>query len=176
MKRPIVLIGLISVVAALAVMAGAWWVMQQDDRPMPVINRSTIIIDEGQDSVAKASFSVSIARTPAEQSRGLSGVTKLEDGEGMYFPLDPAFPSSFWMKDMFMDIDIIWIKNGRIAQIEANVPAPSEEDNKIGQLETYRFDGSGATAVLEIRAGRAEELGLAVGDRVRVLSEVEMHH
>jgi uncharacterized membrane protein (UPF0127 family) len=103
-----------------------------------------------------------VADTPARQQRGLSGRASLAPGEGLLFVYDAPAPRGFWMPDMHFDIDIVWIRAGRIVHIESRVPHVVS-----GALPTYRPDEP-ADTVLEVVAGTAERLGWQVGDRVRI--------
>lgn len=103
-------------------------------------------------------FRVELADTPEAQARGLMFRTELGDNEGMIFPSAVPEPRSFWMKNTPLSLDIIFIgPDGRIANIAANTTPYS--------LESVRSDGL-ASAVLELRAGRAKELGIVPGDKV----------
>jgi uncharacterized protein len=102
-------------------------------------------------------FTVEVAATPEQQERGLMFVKSLAGNRGMIFPYQPAQNVSFWMENTLIPLDIIFIRaNGTIARITQakaldETPLPS---------------GEPVTAVLEIRGGRAHELGIRVGDRV----------
>lgn len=77
---------------------------------------------------------------------------------GMLFPFDPPRPASFWMRNTPLPLDMIFIRpDGSIARVAANAVPLSEE--QIGVEEAV-------TAVLELRGGRAAELGISEGDRV----------
>ena len=52
---------------------------------------------------------VAIAKTPQERERGLSGITKLGKDEGMLFIFERDDQYSFWMKDMRLSIDMLWL-------------------------------------------------------------------
>jgi uncharacterized membrane protein (UPF0127 family) len=103
-----------------------------------------------------------IADTAARQRRGLSGRPGLAAGEGMLFLYDEPARRGFWMPDMHFDIDIVWIRAGRVVHIEPRVPHVVS-----GALPTYRPEAP-ADTVLEVVAGTAERLGWRVGDPVRV--------
>jgi uncharacterized membrane protein (UPF0127 family) len=103
-----------------------------------------------------------IADTPERQRRGLSGRPSLARGEGMLFVYDEPGLRGFWMPDMHFDIDIVWIRAGRIVYIESQAPHVVS-----GALPTYRPD-TPADTVLEVVAGTADELGWRVGDPVRI--------
>lgn len=82
-------------------------------------------------------------------------VKSLADDRGMIFPYEPPQEVSFWMKNTLIPLDIIFIGVGgkivRITRAEAMdlTPLPS---------------GAPVIGVLEIRAGRAAELGIKEGD------------
>jgi len=97
-----------------------------------------------------------LADTAERKQRGLSGRTYLADGEGMLFPYDEPGLHAFWMPDMHIDIDILWIRAGRIVHIEGRVPH--------GDAVTIYRPREPADLVLEVPAGTAERRGWRVGD------------
>lgn len=104
------------------------------------------------------SFRVELAETAEAQRQGLMFRTELSENEGMLFPSDVPEVRSFWMKNTPLSLDIIFIgTDGRILNIAADTVPYS--------LESVRSDGI-ASAVLELRGGRAAELGLKPGDAV----------
>jgi hypothetical protein len=100
---------------------------------------------------------VQVAATADQQEKGLMFRRALPADEGMIFPFDPPQEVSFWMKNTLIPLDMIFIRPdrriGRIATAKALdlTPVPS---------------GEPISAVLEIRAGRAAELGIREGDVV----------
>lgn len=103
-------------------------------------------------------FRVEVARTPAEQARGLMYRTELAPDGGMLFPFDPPRPAAFWMKNTYIPLDIIFIGvDRRIARIAARTVPYS-----LDPVES----GVPVVAVLELAGGTAEAQGIAVGDRV----------
>jgi len=101
-----------------------------------------------------------IADTPARKQRGLSGRASLGDGQGMLFPYAEPGRHGFWMPDMHFDIDILWIRSGRIVHVAADV---SKDDPRA----VYR-PPEPADLVLELPAGTAQRRGFRVGDAVQV--------
>ncbi|WOD38396.1 DUF192 domain-containing protein [Nodosilinea sp. E11] len=102
-----------------------------------------------------------VAATPQQQALGLMYREPLPDDRGMLFPLGRARPVSFWMKNVPVPLDMVFIYNGAIAAIAADVP-PCTAD----PCPTYGPEGQLVDQVIELRAGRAAELGLREGDEV----------
>ena len=106
----------------------------------------------------KHSFRVEVARTPAEQAKGLMFRTAMGPDEGMLFPRNPPDVPSFWMRNTVIPLDIIYIgPDRRILNIVANA-VPYDETPLPARAISI--------AVLELNGGRAAQLGLAPGDRV----------
>ena len=103
-------------------------------------------------------FRVELAGTAEEQARGLMFRTAMGADEGMIFPMEPPRDASFWMKNTVLPLDIIFIgTDRRILNIAANTVPYSER--------AVLSDGL-TSAVLELNAGRAAQLGLERGDKV----------
>lgn len=54
-------------------------------------------------------YKVKVAKTPEDRRRGLQGVKKLPENEGMFFIFDEPQTVQFWMKDTEIPLDIIFI-------------------------------------------------------------------
>lgn len=102
-------------------------------------------------------FTVQVAATLEQQEHGLMFFRSLPADQGMIFPYDPPQDISFWMKDTLIPLDMLFIRaDGTIARIVTAKPLD----------ETAVPAGEPVAAVLEIRGGRAAELGIRVGDHV----------
>jgi len=104
-------------------------------------------------------FRVEVARTAEEQARGLMFRRAMGADEGMLFPFDPPRQASFWMKNTVIPLDIVFIgPDRRVLNIRANA-------------EPYSLDprpsAGVVSAVLELNGGRAAQLGIAPGARVK---------
>jgi len=103
-------------------------------------------------------FRVEMARTPEAQAQGLMFREKMGPDEGMLFPYSQPRILSFWMKNTVLPLDLIFIgPDGKVINIAANAKPYSED-----QI----YSEAPASAVLELNAGRAAELGIAPGDEV----------
>lgn len=101
-----------------------------------------------------------MAETEADQRRGLGGREALDENMGMMFVFDQPGIYPFWMKDMKFAIDIIWLRGDQVVDLET-LPPPAE-----GERPASRIPREISDKVLEIRSGRAEELGIKVGSKV----------
>ena len=81
----------------------------------------------------------------------------------MLFVLTYDSPA-FWMKGMRFAIDIVWIDDGRVVDVTADVPPPRGSN---AALPTYSPDRP-ANRALEVRAGWAARHGVTRGAPVRV--------
>jgi len=103
---------------------------------------------------------IELADTPAKQAQGLSGKTELKDGYGMLFPFNPPQMVSFWMKDMLISIDIIFIKDNKVVTLYTNVEP--EPEVALSMLERYSPNQI-IDYVLEVPAGWSEKNKIIVG-------------
>jgi uncharacterized membrane protein (UPF0127 family) len=108
-------------------------------------------------------FQVEVAKTAAEQEKGLMFRTDIPDNGGMLFwpyPAGGGAPkvASFWMKNTPSPLDIIFIRtDGTIARIA---------ENAIPEDQTPISSGEPVGAVLELNGGRSSALGINEGDKV----------
>ncbi|MEL6337828.1 MAG: DUF192 domain-containing protein [Pseudomonadota bacterium] len=114
------------------------------------------------DVVGKAgsvSFSVEIADEPEERRRGLMFRQSMPTDAGMLFLFDVPHQASFWMRNTFIPLDIIFLDaSGTVLNVaERTVPFS----------ETPHLSDGLATAVLEVNAGLAEAHGIGPGAQVR---------
>jgi hypothetical protein len=109
-------------------------------------------------------FIVEVADTSAAQALGLGGRKHLGPSDGMLFVYKDKSRHTFWMKGMLIPIDMVWLDNRRIVHIERRVPPPAPGTPEYS-LPTYT-PPEPANFVLEVAAGRADALGLKVGDTV----------
>lgn len=103
---------------------------------------------------------IEIARTPRQQQIGMMHRQRVPDECGMVFPMPVARPVRFWMKNVNVSLDMVFLRDGVVQAIAADVP-PCESD----PCPLYGPD-TAIDLVLELRGGRAAELGLKTGDRL----------
>lgn len=105
-----------------------------------------------------------VAQTPEQQSIGLMYREEVAANQGMLFPMNPPRVPAFWMKNVKIPLDMIFVREGKIAAIAHSVP-PCEEDPCPTYTPKVIID-----QVIELRGGRAKELELEIGDSIEVKS------
>ena len=116
--------------------------------------------------VGETAFDVEIAATAAEREQGLSGREEMASGDGMLFVYAEPSVLTFWMKDMLLPLDFVWIGAGcAVVDITHDVPNPPRGATSAA-LPHYSSAGP-ASYNLEISAGEARRNGLSEGDPVR---------
>ena len=103
-------------------------------------------------------FAVEIADDDRERALGLMYRREMGDGEGMLFDFVIEQPASFWMKNTYLPLDMLFIKaDGTIESIAERTTPLSEKS--VPSKGPVRF-------VLEINGGLSDKLGIEPGDKV----------
>ncbi|WP_333056334.1 MULTISPECIES: DUF192 domain-containing protein [unclassified Microcoleus] len=123
------------------------------------ISVNTIIADRALAQPSQR-IGLEVAQTPQEQATGLMFRTELPDDRGMFFPIEPPRNVRFWMKNVFIELDMVFLREGVVQAIIPNVP-PCLSETCPNYGPDVPVDG-----VIELRGGRAAQLGLKVGDRI----------
>jgi uncharacterized membrane protein (UPF0127 family) len=129
---------------------------------------SSIVLGQVADKsvlIGNTEVLVNVADTEIKRRKGLGGVSSLSENHGLLFIFDSQdIRPPFWMKDMLIPIDIIWINDGKISQIDKNIqtPPPGTPDSA---LELY-IPNDTIDSVLEVNAGFSDRHNINVGDSV----------
>lgn len=117
-------------------------------------------------TIGGVGFVAEVARTGAEQARGLSGRAELPTQSGMLFPQSRDVIASFWMRGMLIPLDFVWVgADCRVADLTENVPPPADPEQRTG-LPIYS-PSEPVRYIFEINAGEVAALGIEIGDEVR---------
>ena len=108
-----------------------------------------------------APVQVEIADDDAERARGLMYRRSLVPGAGMLFIYDSPRPVSFWMRNTYIPLDLVFLdRTGVIRHIHRNA-VPLDETSipgaAVGDPAPERL------MIVEVAAGEAARLGLMVG-------------
>ncbi len=103
-----------------------------------------------------------VASSPQQQEIGLMYRVSLADNRGMLFQFPYPLATSFWMKNTLIPLDIVFMRQGKVVKSFAAVP-PCKADPCPTYGPNALFD-----QVIELRSGRAAELGLQSGSKVKI--------
>ena len=103
-------------------------------------------------------FKTEIARSSAEQERGLMCRKTVPNDHAMLFVFTPPQQVAFWMKNTLVPLDMLFVDaNGRVFKVVRKAPPLS--------LEPIPSNGQ-TVGVIEIGGGRADAMGIEPGDKV----------
>ena len=125
---------------------------------IPFKKQGTVsIINSADDEII---FDVEIADDLWKRAQGLMFRYKLEANQGMFFIFDFQEQQSFWMKNTYLSLDMIFVdEDFIIVDIHPNAFPLSEEPIISEQPAMY---------VLEVLGGTARRMNIKVGDRVEL--------
>jgi hypothetical protein len=107
-------------------------------------------------------YHAEIARTPADQERGLMFRKVLPPDRGMLFIFPDERRRAFWMKNTLIPLDIIFItKERKIDSLHTMSPCPGDP------CPAYRSEGKVVYA-FEVNAGEVARHRFRVGDTVTI--------
>lgn len=109
-------------------------------------------------TVGNYNVAVQVADDNAERSKGLMFAKTMPENEGMLFVWPEAEVRSFWMRNTYLPLDLLYIRGGEIVKV-ISWARPLDE--------TPLPSGEPVDTVLEMNGGWAVKHGIGVGDRVR---------
>lgn len=148
-------------------------------------------------NIGHRTYTMEVVVSPSAQAQGLSGRADIgSDGLVFLFP-QPKF-QYFWMKDMQFPLDLVWISQGKVMGVTPHVlpdvchengreiftngpevPTDDTTDNALKksllavrpcadrELQIY-VSPQEVEMVLEVHAGKAEEMGLMKGAEIHI--------
>lgn len=127
-------------------------------QPPPDLTMRTIALPGGQN------ITVEILYRQQDMARGMMFRQELAADRGLLFLHPRAGKFSYWMHNVKVPLDIIWLDNDhRIVEIAARTPPCLESD----PVRCPQYGGNHvARFVLELAGGMAARYGLAVGQTI----------
>ena len=163
-RLPVGMCGTLGLGALLALAAGGAGpaVAQESRAPLELATfpRTALEIThhDGHHAARKYAFEVWVADTPERARQGLMFVSDLPETMGMVFPLPAARVETMWMQNTYIELDMLFIRaDGRVAKIIERAHPMSE---------ALLSSDTPVSAVLELRGGEVQKLGLKTGDTV----------
>lgn len=106
-------------------------------------------------------FDIEIVNTSEEREKGLMNRENLDLEKGMLFVFEKEGEYNFWMKNVLISLDIIWIDESKEIVFIKNNAEPCRTE----LCESFNPDKK-AEYVLEVNGGMMEEMGIKIGDEV----------
>lgn len=124
-------------------------------------------------TIAGAPFHLTVSCGDETRQRGLGGVTDIPVDGGMVFIFPSADMRGFWMKDCVIDMDIVYLDPlGYITAIHTMTKQPprgAQEPQANYEARLARYSSvMPAQFAIELRAGRAKELGLKTSQKIAI--------
>jgi len=125
------------------------------------LQRFPMTIVRIQSAAGVHEFRAWVADTPARRAQGLMFVKRLDADRAMFFPMGPPQVVSFWMKNTYISLDLLFVDaDGRVVNVAANATPLSLEPITAA---------APVVAVLEVAAGTATRLRIRPGDQLLLL-------
>jgi uncharacterized membrane protein (UPF0127 family) len=141
-------------ICLLIVLIGGWGIFQNWYQQRGQVSAQFI----SADGKARGTYHLEVADEPDEQSKGLMFRKSLAPKSGMIFIHKTDENHSFWMKNTFISLDMIFVDaSKRIVGILPSVPILNEEPRQVDKPSRF---------VIELAAGEASKSGLQVGDSI----------
>ena len=136
---------------------------------LPISHAQSVSLSEkglGTISTPKgATIFVEIADSPDKRGKGLMFRPSMAPDRGMLFLFPELGDHTFWMKNTLISLDILWLdESGTIVHLEPNVPICTRKDDACPRYQSPHK----SLQVLELNAGMAEKLDVAVGNQLKV--------
>ena len=125
------------------------------------IPRMNIVFKTPLIQIKNTTFNVKIADTPELRAKGLMNQPYMSPSDSMLFVFEKPKKASFWMKNTYVALDILWINSlKKIVDIKEDaIPFTTIP------LTPEHY----ASYVLEIKSGMVRELGIKIGDTVKFI-------
>lgn len=116
-----------------------------------------ILDSTGQDTLFQ--LDIELAESSAEIQYGMMYRKSMDRNTGMLFLMGQERPQSFYMKNTYVSLDIIYINDAlEIVSIQRNAEPLNER--------SLPSEGA-ASLVLEVTGGLSDELGIGKGNKIR---------
>jgi uncharacterized membrane protein (UPF0127 family) len=117
---------------------------------------------DGQKNLTR--LEIEIADDSYQRAQGLMFRKSMPDTRGMLFTFETAEEQSFWMRNTYIPLDILYINDKlEVVSIQKNCATLSDKPLPSGKPAQY---------VVEINAGLSDKLGIKPGSKVAWVNQV----
>ena len=108
-------------------------------------------------------FELEVVRSEKARAHGLMDRKSLAQSAGMLFVFDEEDDHTFWMKDTYIALDIIFLSSDwRVVGFIENMQPMSRLSRSVGKVSRY---------ALEVNAGVVQKTGIAIGNTATFIDE-----
>jgi uncharacterized protein len=130
--------------------------------PLSLIMLGCTTQNTSQVTLKDKTFNIEVVSSSLDRSKGLMFRTSLEEDKGMLFIFPSSSRHSFWMKNTYIPLDIIWINEAlEIVHINKDTQPCKDTCNSITPDNAAKY-------VLEINSGLVEKYNFKLGDKVEI--------
>jgi uncharacterized membrane protein (UPF0127 family) len=125
---------------------------------VPFKKEGNLSFVDGKSNKQLSKIDIEVAQTPDETQQGLMYRRSMQDSCGMIFIFNDEEEQSFWMKNTYIPLDIIYVSAKKeIVSVAADCRPLSEESIPSGGKAKY---------VVEVNGGYAAKHGVKKGDKI----------
>ncbi len=107
----------------------------------------------------RTTYKLEVVNTPAGRQKGLMFRKSMPMDRGMLFIFPDVADHSFYMKNTFLPLDMIFVGDDRkVVGVLSDVPILNETSRRVGKQSRY---------VIELNAGEAKRSGITEGTSVQ---------
>ncbi len=118
---------------------------------------SLVFIDQEKNDTIQT-IAIELAETPQEIQYGMMYRKHVPENTGMLFLMDTERPQSFWMRNTYVSLDIIYI-NSKMEIVSIQKNAQPLNDKSLPSTGP-------ASLVLEVAGGYCDAKGIKAGDKI----------
>ena len=155
---------LITRISVFGVVAGILFSCANDPKDSSIDTEEISFKKEGELSFLKGgeitrTIDIEIADNPYERETGLMYRKSLGQEQGMLFIYQNEAPRSFYMKNTYIPLDLIFYNR--------DSAVVSIHENAVPLSETSIPSNFPAQYILEVNAGKADEWNIEIGDKIK---------
>lgn len=123
--------------------------------------RNKLKLEKINVSINNQRYSLWVADSEVERSKGLQNISKLKNNQGMIFIFDYPVNVNFWNKNTSIDLVLLWVKDNTIIGLSRLV----KQDGK----DTITIPSPGSIdLVIELNQNQIDLNNIKIGDRLTV--------
>jgi len=161
-------LGIIMLLLAVPIVAGLIYLTMPKSPNKPnegptFTKQGTLSFIDQQNKESIKTIDIEVKKDDYERAEGMMWRKSMEDTQGMLFIMDAPEPQTFWMRNTYIPLDIMFVDEDRtILNIRKNAPPQT--------LGPQSSEGN-ALYVVEVTGGFSDKFGVEAGDKIEFTLE-----